>query len=220
MEKLMLLFLMCCSSLAFAQKYEAFSEQSDSDSKKILNNLRAKYEAYKGLRARYSLVIRSSEKEEKQQGEVMQQGNKYRIEYGGNLLVSDGETVWTYTKSINEVQINTYSPEENEDEWLSPDKILKVYENEDDFLVSPPLENDSECAIEMKPRSEDTDFFKIRITISKANNELRQVIIFGHHNLRYTFDIEEIKSASIASAYFKFDKSKYPGVEEIDLRED
>lgn len=218
MKKLMLLLLVCCSTVLFAQ-HKPFVERSDSDSKKILTKLQTKYESYKGIQAKYSLVIKNSEKEEKQYGKILQQDGKYRIDHGGNLLISDGETVWTYTKSINEVQINSYDPDDSEDEMLSPDKILKVYENEDDFLIGPPLENGSEYAIEMKPKDSDAEFFKIRVTISKSSNDLKQVIIFGHHNVRYTFNINEVKSVNVGSSNFKFDEGKFPGVEKVDLRD-
>ena len=145
--------------------------QSDPEATKLLKQLQAKYEKFTGIYSDYILIIDNRETKEKQNGKITQKGDKFHVENDGNQIFCDGVTLWMYMKKNNEVQINEYSKDEDP---MSPNRILKIYEAQDEFLYAITNDYGNKVDIEFKPLDRD--------------------------------------------ATFKFDKAKFPGVKEVDMR--
>lgn len=201
------------ASFAQAPKFE---EKSDPDAKKILDKLRDKYKALGSIAAEFSLVIEMGKTKEEQSGKMAQNGSKYRVSVGNNEIISDGASTWLYNKQQNEVQINEYTPDNND--MLSPDKLLKIYESDKEFIYVITEDNSAQTSIEFKPLDKDAEFFKIRMVYDKAKNEATSIKVFGKDGSRYTLNIKKIASQTYSDSHFAFDKSKYPGVVVTDLR--
>jgi outer membrane lipoprotein-sorting protein len=151
---------------------------------------------------------------------MVQKGQKFRVNNAGNELICDGKVVWMYQKSgaaANSVQINDYDP--NDEEMVSPANIMKIYENEKKFIYAIVNDNPTAQEIEFKPLDKKADYSKIRITVDKSLNTIKQVKIFGKDGIRYTLDIKRLDPANYPDTHFTFDKAKYPGVKVSDLRE-
>ena len=211
---------LCCLlvfivSSAYAQS-PSFVERSDPEAVALLKKVKAKYSRYDGIALQYTLELIYGEDREVQKGSLIQQGSKYRINNNGNLIINDGTAVWMYIKKQNEVQINDYIPEE--DVEFSPQEIFSLGENKDYVYVI--TDQDSKgYKVELKPRDRDSEIKKVRVVVDPNQLTIKSVKVFSADGTRMSFNIEAIKNVKPTKSDFSFDKSQFPGVKEIDLRD-
>jgi outer membrane lipoprotein carrier protein len=215
MKHIIVCLLLITSLSSFAQN-KSYTENSDPEAKKVLQKLQKSIANQDGITATFTLTIQAGDDKEVQTGEIMQKGEFYRVKNSGNEIICNGEVVWVYIKKQNEVQINDF--DEDDEDIMSPSKIMKIYEHEKDFFYAITNEDSRLYQIEFKPRDEDAEYKKIRLEVKKGNHTLSKVIVFGEDGTRYTFQVNSISKKTIAPSNFKFTKSKYPGVKVIDMR--
>lgn len=210
-------FLLLTVATVYAQPGQPFKEKSDPEATKILKNLKKIYGKYEGIEIDYSLELEYGDEKEVQGGKIFQEGDKYRINNNGNIIINDGKTVWAYLKKQNEVQINDFY--EDEEMPFTPAKIFNIDENDKEFVYVITGEDSKGYKIEFKPRDRDSEIMKIRIRVDKAQTKINSVKVFSDDGSRMTFIVKSIKNAKPSSDSFKFNKDKHPGVKVIDLRD-
>jgi outer membrane lipoprotein-sorting protein len=208
------LLLMVLST--YGQAGKTYKEKSDPEATKILKNLKKVYGKYDGLSINYELELEYGEDKEIQKGNIYQKGDKYRIDNNGNIIINDGEKILMYVKKQNEIQVNDIVDDEQP---FTPAKILNIDENNKEFVYVITGEDSKGYKIEFKPLDRDSEIMKIRIRVNKAQTEISSVKIFSDDGSRMTFIVKSIKDVKETSSSFKFDKSQYPGIREIDLRD-
>jgi len=210
-------FLLISSQILWSQTPTTKKPSSDPEAAKILKKLKDKFSTLPAMYAEYLLTIDNRETKETQNGKITQKGNKFHIDNNGNQIFCDAKTLWMYMKSNNVVQINTF--EEDEDQ-LSPSKMLKIYESEKDFFYA--ITNVDKATnfteIEFKPVAKDADYNKIRIQVDVIKNEIKYIKVFAKDGTTYTLQIKTVRSASPTDDIFVFNKAKFPGVKVEDLR--
>ncbi len=146
-------------------------------------------------------------------------GSRYRVSIPGMEIFSDGKINWNYDKGANEVTVKDIDVNSGE---LSPQKLFTNFYDKD-FLYK--LNGEKKEAgkvlqeIEMTPTNKNRPFHKVYIWIDKATKTLYSARILEKTGNRYSYTINTFKpSITIADADFVFNKSKYPGVEVVDLR--
>jgi len=211
-----LLFFFLLINVSFGQEPKAFKEKSDPEAKKILKKLKKNFDTNSGIHVKYKLTMEFGDEKEIQDGEIYQQEDKYYIKNEGNIIICDGKTVWYYTKKQNEVQINDYYPEED---LLSPSKILNIYKADDEYFYAITDKGNYGYKIEFKPFDKDSEIMKVRIVVDPSQTKIESVKVFSDDGSRYTFEISSLKKKTVSASQFKFDASKYPGVNKVDLRE-
>src|SRR5262249_18070307 len=153
-------------------------------------------------------------------GTLYAKGNKYRIILPGQEVYSDGKTVWTYDKSSNEVTVTKFDPTAN---TMTPQKLLTNFYDKD-YLYKlngeQKIGNRLVQEIEMTAVDKTKNFYKIYLYIDKAKNEVVSGKLLDKSGNRYLYTINNLNGHStIDDKMFVFDKSKYPGVEVVDLNE-
>lgn len=201
----------------YGQQGNTYQDKSDPEATKILKKLKGIYGKFDGLSIDYELELEQGEDKEIQKGNIYQKGDKYRIDNNGNIIISDGEKVLVYISKQNELQVNDIV--EGEEQMFTPAKILNIDENSKEFVYVITGEDSKGYKIEFKPLDRDSEIMKIRIRVNKAQTEISSVKIFSDDGSRMTFIVKEIKNVKETSKSFKFDKSQYPGIREIDLRD-
>src|SRR5665647_1767321 len=113
MKKLLFGVFMLAGFTSFSQSN--YIGKSDPEAKKILDNVSAKFKTYKSVTARFSLKIENSSGKVlgTKNGVVNMKGSKYRISISGQEIYSDGNNIWTFDKSANEVQITQFDGSAN-----------------------------------------------------------------------------------------------------------
>ena len=195
---------------------------SDPDAKKILDEVSTKIKSYKAIQGTFTLRIENAQGDPQgsKKGTVYIKGNKYRVIITGQEIFCDGKNVWTYDKSSNEVTITKYDPSIT---TMTPQKLLTDFYDKD-FLYKlngeQKLGNRMVQEIEMTPVDKTKNFYKIYLYIDKAKKTVYSGKMLDKNGNRYLYTIDTMNgNAAVSDAVFVFDKSKYPGVEVVDLRE-
>ena len=193
--------------------------KSDADAKKILDQVSAKFKAYKSVQAQFVLKIENATGKSlgNKSGNVFMKGTKYRISASGQEIFSDGSNIWTYEKAANEVTINKIDPTANS---ITPQKLFTNFYDKDflyklNGVVKEGGKNLQE--IELTPIDKSKPFFKVLVYVDKST--IYTTKVFEKTGNRYTYSINNMKTnTAIIDDTFVFDAKKYPGVEVVDLR--
>lgn len=205
----------------FISANTVFGQTSDANAVKLLKAVGQKYSAYKTMQMDISLTIENQDAKSKETktGKVSSKGNMFKAEMGNQIIMSDGKTLWTYLKDVNEVQISDFEQGQG---IMSPNDIFKIAEK--DYLVYMGEKvtegGKSLQIIELTPKNKSLSFSKIKMYIDTSDNTVKKGVVYDKNAIHYTYSISNFKSnVDMPDSNFKFDKTKYPGVEVIDLRE-
>lgn len=204
--------LLCSSAtMTFAQ---------DARASAILDAMSKKYKTMTSFQAAFTYTTEGSGVKESMKGDVTVKGTKYRLKLAGQEIFNNGQTVSTYVKETNEVNITAYDPNEGGGN-IDPTKIYTIYKKGYKYIF---IEEQKEGAkvyevIELTPENKAAQVKNVRITVDKKDRSVRSWKITDKSGKKTTFKVDKFTpNVAVTDSYFTFDKSKYPGVEVIDLR--
>ena len=206
--------LLISGSVVMAQK-------NDPAAKQVLDAVSNKFKTFNSVQAGFTYKVEDATGKamSTKKGNVSMKGKKYKVSFGGQEIFSDGNTVWNYDKNSNEVTINNVDASGSA---LTPQKLFtNFYDN--DFLYL--LNGEKKIAgktmqeIEMTPTDKSKPFHKVYLQVDKAAKTIYSTKVLENGGNRYTYTVSNMKTnAALTDKQFTFDKSKYPGVEVVDLR--
>ena len=100
-----------------------YSASADT-AKEIMQNVKKKYDSIEDADLKFvqKTTFGLSKIEQRSTGTlVFKKGNKYRVVTENQTIVTDGETVWSYSAANNQVLIDNFKMDENA---FSPERIL------------------------------------------------------------------------------------------------
>jgi len=205
---------------AFFITFSCLAQNTDGGANEMLKKVSAKYQAYSSMQFHYTLKTTKDGKTlSTTQGDFALKGNKYRTTFKDQTYFCDGTSIWNYQKSSNEVSVYEYDPSDDEN-MMNPQIILKNWEKQfrAKYIRDEFNNNISTALIDLTPKTTQS-YYRIRLYINKANNQILRIALYEKDNTTYTYHIEQFKTnVTLADSYFVFDKSKYPGVEVNDMR--
>jgi Outer membrane lipoprotein-sorting protein len=219
MKNLLFSILLLTGFTSFAQPKGM--GKNDTDAKKILDGVSAKFKSFKTVTAKFNLKIENAagKVQGTKSGVVNLKGTKYRINVTGQEIYSDGNTTWTYDKASNEVQINKV---ERSSTTITPQKMFTNFYDKDFLYKTNPdvkVAGKTMQEVELTPIDKSKPFFKVLVDIDKATQTIRQTKVFEKNGNRYTYSVASmITNTNLPDALFVFDAKRYPKVEVIDLR--
>jgi outer membrane lipoprotein carrier protein len=197
-----------------------YAQPSDPAAKKILDQASAKIKSYKSVQATFTLTLQDAQgaSQGTKKGTVKMKGNRCVVLITGQEIYSDGKSIWTYDKSANEVTITKVDPGSN---TISPQKLLTNFYDKD-FLYKvngeQKMGNKTVVEIEMTPIDKTQNFHKIYLYVDKKTHLVSSGKMLDKNGNRYIYTINSLNgNASLPDSIFIFDKSKHPGVEEVNL---
>ena len=194
---------------------------SDPAAKKVLDNVSAKFKSFKSVLANFTYKVENAVGKtlSTKKGSVTMKGAKYRINFGDQQIWCDGKTVWNYDKNANEV---TVSKVESAAGTITPQKLFTNFYDKD-FLYK--LNGDKKEGtktlqeIEMTPTDKTKAFHKVYVLIDKKAQTLYSTKVLETSGNRYDYTVNSLKpNVAADDSQFVFDKSKFPGVEEVNLQ--
>lgn len=212
MNKSILLVLACLISTlqVIAQK--------DTQALAILDAMSEKYQKIPAFSANFSYIMENESEgiDEKFEGKITVKSNMYKLEMSGQEIINDGSTIWTYLKDDNEVTISEYDDSEEE---ITLSNIFSIYKSGYKYLFLETKDNGKLDVVDLVPDDKDKTFYKIRMEIQNADNELKNFRIFDKSGSRYLYKINQFAvNNTIKDSDFKFDEKKHPNVEIVDFR--
>ncbi|HEX8546864.1 MAG TPA: outer membrane lipoprotein carrier protein LolA [Cytophagaceae bacterium] len=194
--------------------------QYDPKALAILDAMSKKYKSIPSFKAKfvYSLESPASGVNESSEGEIIVKGGKFILKLSGQEIINNGTTVWTYLKEANEVNISDYTPDDDD---ITPTKIYTMYKKgykytflEERMDAGKPVE-----VVDLIPEDKKNQLFKVRLEINKKDKTIKGWKVFEKNGNRYNYSVKNFSPDFKAEDnIFTFDKTKYKGVEVIDLR--
>ena len=195
------------------------AQVDDKKAREILNKVSAKAKTYKNMKFdfTYRMVDKSHNIDESLEGTVVLEGDKYKLNFMGRTIISDGKTVWSYDPDAEEIQISTVSKDADA---FNPSKLLTSYdESYRSKLIKTVKEEGKEYyIIDLYPKK-GKSFFKIRLKVDKSASQVVSASVFGKDNVTYTYSITKFsKDVTTGATFFTMTTKDYPDVDVVDLR--
>lgn len=195
--------------------------KNDPAAKQVLDAVSAKFKTFTTVQVTFTYKIEDSKGKviSTKSGTIWMKGTKYKVTFGSQTVFSDGKTIWNYDKNTNEVTINEVDASGN---GITLQKLFTNFYDSDFLYV---LNGEKKVGaktiqeIEMTPIDKSKSFHKVYLQVDKAAKTIYSTKVLENTGNRYTYTVSNMKTnAAIADNFFVFDKKKFPGVEEVDLR--
>lgn len=212
MKKILITALITISIIAFGQT-------KDQKATEILDQVVRKTNSYSNFSVEFEYKMHNKEADidESKEGKIVVEGDKYKLDIAGQIVISDGETIWTYLPQDYEVMVN--SLEEN-DESITLSNLLNKYNEKykSKFIGETTKDGNKLEILELKP-NKGKNYTKIEIEIDKSEKLIHSFTIFDKNGSEYSYLIKDFKpNIEIEENMFVFDESKHPDVDVIDMR--
>jgi outer membrane lipoprotein-sorting protein len=166
------------------------------------------------------MVDKMSDFEATQAGTIYVDGNKYSLDIGDYLIISDGETIWTYEPAVNDCYVD--DAEMMAEEGMDPSKLFTIWEDDfkNEWKGTVDLNGELVVQINLYPLAGDEKpFHTIQLFINEKDLELRRAVVKGREGTDVTYDVSSFKpQAEVPASTFTFDQGKFPGVNMVDNR--
>lgn len=201
--------------------FSLFAQTNDPAAKKVLDDVSNKFKTYKTVQANFAYKVEDANGKvmSTKTGTIWMKGTKYKVTFGGQEIYSDGKTVWNYDKSAKEVTINNVDASSN---GITPQKLFtNFYDKDFLYLLNGEKKIGTKTIqeIEMTPTDKSKNFHKVYLQVDKNAKTIYSTKVLENAGNKYTYTVTSMKTnGDMGDAMFVFDKKKYPGVEEVDLR--
>jgi outer membrane lipoprotein-sorting protein len=196
--------------------------QSDPAAEQILDRVSEKTRSYDYISIEFTYSIENPQSGLPQNtvdGSLIIGGNKYRVELMGNIQMSNGQRIWRVIE--DDMVIETMSANMNEDEGLSPDKILTMYEEgyKVRLMEKRVIDGVELQVIRLYPENvKEVPYTHIDVMVDTKKNQLVRIVETGKNGTITTYSINSFNTnVTVDSFTFELDKKKYADFEIIEL---
>jgi outer membrane lipoprotein-sorting protein len=189
--------------------------QKDKRAQAVLDAMSRKYQALKSYQASFSYSGAGGNTK----GDLTVKNDKFRLLLGGQEVFTDGKTMSTYIKESNELNVQDYDAGSGSE--LNPTQIYTIYKRGFDYRYLKEVKQGGRTleVIELTPNRDKSNVKTVQISVDKADKSVRNWEIVNKDGKRTTYTITKFTpNVTAPDSYFVFDKSRYPGVEVVDLR--
>ncbi|MFT3675332.1 MAG: outer membrane lipoprotein carrier protein LolA [Chitinophagaceae bacterium] len=195
--------------------------KNDPEATAVLKSVSDKFKTFTTVQATFTYKVEDAKGKvmSTKTGTVMMKGTRYKVSFAGQEIFSDGKTVWNYDKSAKEVTVSNLDASSG---MITPQKLFTNFYDKDFYSI---LNGEKKVGaktiqeIEMTPTDKSKSFHKVYLQINKAAKTIYSTRVLENGGNRYSYTVTTMKTNQpLADNVFVFDKSKYPGVEEVDLR--
>lgn len=208
------IWIIVLQSVLFAQK--------NGQAKKILDRVSEKYQTYKTAEVLFSYVAkdRNNKSLGVSNGTLLLDlpGSRYRVSMEGQDIISDGKTQWHVMKDIDEVQVSDVAEDSG---LLTPANVFSFYKTGYQYSLQPDEKDlgKSLYVIRLDPQDKRKPVNFIKLRVDKTSSLIHDVTVYDKNGGNYRYSIKKLDTdRPIQSSAFVFDKSKYAGMEIVDLR--
>lgn len=197
------------------------AQPSDPAAKAILDGVSTKFKTFKTVQATFSYKVENASGKalSAKTGTILMKGTKYKVSFSGQEIFCNGTTIWNYDKAANEVTINKL---DGSGGMITPQKLFtNFYDKDFRYILNgeKKLGTKTLQEIEMTPLDKSKPFHKVYVQVDKAAKTIYSTKVLENAGNKYTYTVTTLKTnLAMADNQFVFDKTKYPGVEEVDLR--
>ncbi len=191
----------------------------DKQAEKIINDVVKKYDDKKNIKISFSqrYYWKLTDNVSMQNGTIWLEGKeKFKIQTNGQEIVSNGEVVWTYSKTNNQVLIDNVA--HSEDIKLPREILLDFKEDyQPVYLIEEMLAEVNCHLIRLLPKKKENFIKEIRVWIDKKRLVVKQIEQTDLNNNVNTYTLSDIEfDVDLKSNFFTYQAPD--SVEVIDMR--
>jgi outer membrane lipoprotein-sorting protein len=204
MKNLVVLAFLTIGLMGFAQ--------NDAKAEALLTEVSTKIKAYKNISLdfKYELTNVSENINQETRGDVVIDGEKYKLNILGVTRVFDGKTLYTINPEDEEV---TISSDNTEDEsTITPSKMLSFYEDGYTYKMDiiQNVKGRKIQYVKLNPIDTNSEIKYILLGIDATTKHIYNLIEVGSNGTKTTLTVNSFKTDEpISKTLFTFDKSKY-----------
>ncbi len=212
MKKYIIIFILVSTiAVGFTQK--------DKKATEILDRVIAKTGSYKSMEVEFIYAMDNLEADihDEKAGILLVMGDKYKLTFVEQIMISDGTTIWTLLPDDEEVMINDA---EESDEAITPTNLLNSYSDnyKSKFLKADRIDGKTVDLIELTPLKGKT-YSKIELAIEHGLDQIYSFSIFDKNGSMYSYTIKKFTAnVEISESEFIFYEADYPNFEIVDMR--
>lgn len=202
MKKIIALLLITLSVNAFAQ----------NKGKALLNEVSQKVKSYNNISIDFKYVLENTAEDLKQvtKGDVIMQGDRYKLNILGITRLFDGKTLYSISPEDEEVTISEESDDEND--AITPSKMLSFYE--DGYTYALDIEQNMNGRkiqyVKLTPIDSSSEIKTILLGIDSKTKNIYNLIQIGKNNTKTTLTVNSFKTnETLSKTLFTFDANKY-----------
>lgn len=201
--------------LAALAPASAMAQNATGDA--LLARLQTRYRSLSGLRAQFTQTMQAEGAAAQTfSGTLTAQGNRYRVEAGPQVFVTDGRTTWMYDRRRNQVVVNRYVANQTA---FSPTTFFGSAGQR--FRVTNVRSTGSGAAqvhtLTLAPRSQSEMFQTVTLTMRNADNTVSRVEMQDANGTAMTYELRNLQlNPRIPASTFTFASPR--GAEVVDLR--
>ncbi|MDO7136164.1 LolA family protein [Algibacter lectus] len=202
MKKIIALLLITFSVNAFAQ----------NKGKALLNEVSQKVKSYDNISIDFKYVLENTAENLKQvtKGDVVMQGDRYKLNILGITRLFDGKTLYSISPEDEEVTISEENDDEND--AITPSKMLSFYE--DGYTYALDIEQNMNGRkiqyVKLTPIDSSSEIKTILLGIDSKTKNIYNLIQIGKNNTKTTLTVNSFKTnETLSKTLFTFDANKY-----------
>lgn len=204
MKKLLFLFLSTIFTLTtYAQ---------DAKAKALLDEVSTKAKNYKNISIDFKYVLENTEENIKQEtrGDVIMEGEKYRLNILGITRIFDGQNLYSISPEDEEVTVSKASSEDQN--TITPSKMLSFYE--DGFTYKMDIVQNVQGRkiqfVKLTPIDSSSEIKYVLLGIDNKTKHIYRLIEIGKNGTKTTLTVNSFKTnETLSKSLFTFDQEKY-----------
>tara|TARA_R110002033_G_scaffold30249_2_gene67204 strand:+ start:2380 stop:3012 length:633 start_codon:yes stop_codon:yes gene_type:complete len=201
MKHLLLMLFILLNINGFAQK----------SGKELLKEVSEKVNSYDNISIDFKYVLENTAENINQEtrGDVVLEGDKYKLNILGVTRLFDGKTLYNISPEDEEV---TISKAHDDDDIVAPSKMLSFYEN--GYTSSMDILQDVKGRkiqyVKLNPIDSNSDIKYILLGVDSQTKHIYNLIQMGKNGTKTTLTVNSFKTNEpLSKTLFNFDATKY-----------
>lgn len=186
--------------------------QSDSKAEALLTEVSNKIKAYKNISLDFKYVLNNVSENINQEtrGDVVIEGEKYKLNILGITRIFDGKTLYTISPEDEEVTISSNNTED--EGTITPSKMLSFYEEGYTYKMDiiQNVKGRKIQYVKLSPIDTNSEIKHVLLGIDATTKHIYNLIEVGKNGTKTTLTVNSFKTDEpISKTLFTFDESKY-----------
>jgi outer membrane lipoprotein-sorting protein len=202
MKHLILTLVVLLNINSFAQK----------SGKALLKEVSEKVNSYENISIDFKYVLENTSENIKQEtrGDVVLQGDKYKLNILGVTRLFDGKTLYNISPEDEEVTVST--KKDDDEDIIAPSKMLSFYENgyTSTMDIIQDVKGRKIQYVKLIPIDSNSDINYILLGIDAQTKHIYNLIQIGKNGTKTTLTVNSFKTNEpLSRTLFTFDANKY-----------
>jgi len=202
MKHLILTLVVLLNINSFAQK----------SGKALLKEVSDKVNSYENISIDFKYVLENTSENIKQEtrGDVVLQGDKYKLNILGVTRLFDGKTLYNISPEDEEVTVST--KKDDDEDIIAPSKMLSFYENgyTSTMDIIQDVKGRKIQYVKLIPIDSNSDINYILLGIDAQTKHIYNLIQIGKNDTKTTLTVNSFKTNEpLSRTLFTFDANKY-----------